>query len=78
MQCICCNQLNDSANLSLYTKCLNLKQFICLDPCCCGLLKIYNTILQNDNITIPGDFLRLTAPAAMPGHIDAVSDEKIS
>ena len=32
------------------------------------------SILQNDNtITISWDFLRLTAPAAMPGHLGAVS-----
>ena len=31
------------------------------------------TILQNDNITISWDLLRLAAPAAMLGHIDAVS-----
>ena len=31
------------------------------------------TTLQNDNITISWDFLRLTAPAAMPGHLGAVS-----
>ena len=36
------------------------------------------TILQNDNITISWDFLRLTAPAAMPGHLGTVSLEKIS
>ena len=34
------------------------------------------TILQNDNITISWDFLRLTAPAAMPGHLGAVSQKK--
>ena len=33
------------------------------------------TILQNDNIMI-WDFLRLTAPAAMPGHLGAVSLKK--
>ena len=33
-------------------------------------------ILQNDNITISWDFLRLTAPAAMPGHLGAVSLKK--
>ena len=36
------------------------------------------TILKNDNITISWDFLRLTAPAAMPGHLGAVSLKKIS
>ena len=30
------------------------------------------TILQNDNITISWDFFRLTAPAAMLGHLGAV------
>ena len=30
------------------------------------------TILQNDNIKITWDFLRLTAPAIMPGHLGAV------
>ena len=34
------------------------------------------TILQNDNIMISRDFLRLTAPAAMPGHLGAVSLKK--
>ena len=29
------------------------------------------TILQNDIITISWDFLRLTAQAAMPGHLGA-------
>ena len=36
------------------------------------------TILQNDDIMISWDFLRLTAPAAMPGHLGAVSLKKIS
>ena len=36
------------------------------------------TILQNDNIMISWDFLRQTAPAAMPGHLGAVSLKKIS
>ena len=36
------------------------------------------TILQNDNITISWDFLRLTAPGAMPGHLGTVSLKKIS
>ena len=34
------------------------------------------TILQNHNITISWDFLRLTAPSAMPGHLGAVSLKK--
>ena len=34
------------------------------------------TILQNDNITISWDFLRLTETAAMPGHLGAVSLKK--
>ena len=34
--------------------------------------------ITNDNITISWDFLRLTAPAAMPGHLGAVSQKKIS
>ena len=34
------------------------------------------TILQNDNITISWDFLRLAAPAAMLGHFGAVSLKK--
>ena len=33
--------------------------------------------ITNDNITISWDFLRLTAPAAMPGHLGAVSLKKI-
>ena len=33
-------------------------------------------ILQNDNIMISWDFLRLRAPAAMPGHLGAVSLKK--
>ena len=33
-------------------------------------------MLQKDNITISSDFLRLTAPAAMPGHLGAVSLKK--
>ena len=33
-------------------------------------------ILQNDNITISWDFFRLTAPAAMLGHLGAVSLKK--
>ena len=32
--------------------------------------------ITNDNITISWDFLRLTAPAAMPGHLGAVSLKK--
>ena len=36
------------------------------------------TILQNDNIMTSWDFLRLTAPAAMPGHLGAVSLKTIS
>ena len=35
-------------------------------------------ILQNDDIMISWDFLRLTVPAAMPGHLGAVSLKKIS
>ena len=34
------------------------------------------TIVQNDNITISWDNFRLTAPAAMPGHLGAVSLKK--
>ena len=34
------------------------------------------TILQNDNITVSWDFLRLKAPAAMLGHLGAVSWKK--
>ena len=34
------------------------------------------TIVQNDNITITWDFLRLTAPADMPGNLGAVSLKK--
>ena len=34
------------------------------------------TILQNNDITISWDFLRLTAPAAMPEHLGAVSLKK--
>ena len=34
------------------------------------------TILQYDNIKISWDFLRLTVPAARPGHLSAVSLEK--
>ena len=37
-----------------------------------------STILENDNIIISWDFLRLTAPAAMLGHLGAVSLKKIS
>ena len=34
------------------------------------------TILKNDNITISWDFLRLTAPAALPVHLGAVCLKK--
>ena len=34
------------------------------------------TVLQNDNITISWDFLRLTAPVALLGHLGAVSLKK--
>ena len=34
------------------------------------------TILQNNNITILWDFLRLKGPAAMPGHLGAVNLKK--
>ena len=34
------------------------------------------TILQNDNIMISWDFLRLKAPVAMPGHFGTVSLKK--
>ena len=42
----------------------------------CILLAWPFTILQNDNITISWDFLRLTAPAALPRHLGAVSLKK--
>ena len=34
------------------------------------------TMLQNDNITISWDFLRLTTPTAMPGHLGIVGLKK--